>query len=87
MGIHVHTPDENRKVGDNRLREPAWGVLPAWTQIASPQDDAGKRWGMQSRSDLRSPSRLEPFSMSHFSSGSMHFQEHTGRAWPEKARR
>ena len=74
MGIHVHTPDENRKVRGNLLLEPAWGVLPAWTQIALPQDDAGKRLGTHSRSDLRSPSRLERFSMSHFSSDSMHFR-------------
>jgi hypothetical protein len=80
-------PDENRRVGGNRLRETVWGVVPAWTQIASPQDDVGKRLGMQNRSDLRSPSRLEPFSMSHFSSDLMHFRGYTGRAWPEKAPR
>ena len=87
MGTHVHTPDENRKVGGSHLREPAWGALPAWTLIASPRDDADKRLEIQSRSGLYSPSRLEPFSMSHFSADLRHFQGYTGRAWPVKARR
>jgi hypothetical protein len=87
MGTHAHMPYENRKVEGNHLREPVWRVLPAWKQIAWLPDDAGKRLGMQSPSDLHSPSHLEPFSMSHFSSDSMNFQEYTGRVLPEKVRR
>ena len=58
MDTHVHKSYENRKVRGNRLREPALGVLPAWKRIALLPDDAGKRLGMQSLSDLRPPSHL-----------------------------
>jgi hypothetical protein len=85
MGTRVHTSNENRKVGGNRLRELVYAVLLARTRIAWLWDDAGKQLGMQNRSDLRSPSRLEPFSMFHFSSDSRRFREYTGRAWHEKA--
>ena len=80
-------PYDNRKVQGNHLREPVWEVLPAWKQIAWLLDDGGKRLGMQTLSDLHSPSHLEPFSMFHFSSDSMHFQGYTGRVLPEKAQR
>ena len=87
MGTCVHTSDENRKVEGNHLRGPGWESLPVWKQIAWLPDDAGKRLGMQSLSDLRFPSYLEPFSMSHFSSDLRSFRGYTGHAWREKARR